>query len=431
MLSSLTKNTSGRSAGFIQAKLNINQPGDSYEQEADAVADKVVGANIHTEQQPFFKPAISPVQRKCQECEKEDKMQRKETSPKTGRESWVSSQTENYIGSLNGKGKPLDNAALSFFEPRMGYDLSGVQLHTDAAASTSAREINALAYTHGNNIVFGQGQYQPNTTDGKKLLAHELTHVIQQQNNIGLKPVQRYIPPGGNTTPNPFAPPPVTNEVNEHKTETISNAPDPRWNNTFGWDSRFQVVYDGNTKRATIVSRLYCDVDDSVKTGWKNAIESRWGNGQFQLEVWESCKPNIVPIDVNIEWVTQPMLAHYVIKPVGPGDPPIPGKTVGAGGTADMTAWSTTNYSDVPHEYGHMLGNPEEYFTTNGIDYTYSGTKSGYRDRGGGIMNNPSETPSARHYNLVRDAFIKMMKAPPTMTRVVQAGSSNPPLKTC
>jgi len=412
--------------GNVQPKLTINQPGDAYEKEADAMADKVMRMSYDNTEQSFFKPAQN-IQRKCQRCGEEAVKKKEQAGETTG----APHQTENYIHSLSGKGRPLDAGEKDFFEPKFGHDLSNVQLHTDNEASQSAEQVNALAYTHGNNIVFRQGEYNPGTDSGKRLMAHELTHVLQQQNATGTKPVQRYIPPGGNTTPNPFAPPPVTNEVNDHKTETISNAPDARWNNTFGWDSRFQVVYDGNTKRATIVSRLYCDVDDAVKTGWKNAIESRWGNGQFQLEVWEACKPNIVPIDVSVQWVTQPMLAHYVIHPVRPGDPPIPDKTMGEGGTADMTTWSTTNYSDVPHEYGHMLGNPEEYFTTNGIDYTYGRTKSGYRDRGGGIMNNPTEAPSARHYNLVRDAFIKMMKAPPTMTRVMQAGGSNPPLKTC
>ena len=77
-------------------------------------------------------------------------------------------------------GCPLDGATRAFMEPRFGHDFSEVRVHADAAAAESAREINALAYTVGRDIVFGDGQYAPQTLPGQKLLAHELTHVRQQ-----------------------------------------------------------------------------------------------------------------------------------------------------------------------------------------------------------------------------------------------------------
>lgn len=121
------------------------------------------------------------VQRKCAHCEAEEKkMHRKESGDE--REE-VAAGTENYINTLSG-GKPLTQNERSFFEPRFGHDFSNVQLHTDTAANESAKNINALAYTHGNNIVFGPDQYQPDSDAGKKLLAHELTHVVQQNGNI-------------------------------------------------------------------------------------------------------------------------------------------------------------------------------------------------------------------------------------------------------
>ena len=64
-------------------------------------------------------------------------------------------------------------------EPRFGYDFSNVRIHTDQRVAKSARSLNALAYTIENNIVFGEGQYNPKTVEGKKLLAHELTHIVQ------------------------------------------------------------------------------------------------------------------------------------------------------------------------------------------------------------------------------------------------------------
>jgi hypothetical protein len=115
------------------------------------------------------------------EEEEEKKLQRKETVDESAQ---ASEQTEKYIGALAG-GTPLDSGQQNFFGSRMGYDFSGVRIHSDDSANTSAKNVNALAYTHGNDIVFGSGQYQPSTDEGKKLLAHELTHVVQQSTDTG------------------------------------------------------------------------------------------------------------------------------------------------------------------------------------------------------------------------------------------------------
>jgi len=154
---------------FFQPKLTINQPNDVYEQEADTVADKVMqGSSANP---TFFSPSV---------------VQRKEDSTQT----MVSPQTGQYVSSLSG-GKALGNEEKSFFESKMGYDFSNVRIHNDSEADQSAKSLHALAYTHGNDIVFANNQYQPNTSEGKKLMAHELTHVIQQQNNRE-DTVQRY-----------------------------------------------------------------------------------------------------------------------------------------------------------------------------------------------------------------------------------------------
>jgi hypothetical protein len=81
---------------------------------------------------------------------------------------------------LRAAGQPLDAATREFFEPRFGRDFSQVQLHTDAVAAASARDVGALAYANGMHIVFGAGQYSPRTPDGRSLLAHELAHVVQK-----------------------------------------------------------------------------------------------------------------------------------------------------------------------------------------------------------------------------------------------------------
>ena len=84
---------------------------------------------------------------------------------------------------LRSPGRSLDAATRSFMEPRFGHDFSGVQVHTDARAAESARAVNAAAYTVGPHVVFGHGRYAPHTSAGQRLLAHELTHTIQQGGN--------------------------------------------------------------------------------------------------------------------------------------------------------------------------------------------------------------------------------------------------------
>lgn len=82
---------------------------------------------------------------------------------------------------LHSSGQPLDASTRAFMEPRFGHDFSRVRVHTDPQAQDSARIVDALAYTLGNDVVFGAGQFSPATTPGRRLLAHELTHVVQQQ----------------------------------------------------------------------------------------------------------------------------------------------------------------------------------------------------------------------------------------------------------
>ena len=168
-----------RNNKFFQPKLTINQPNDIYEQEADAMADKIM--RMPVKENNFFQPSTNFIQRKCAACEEEEKeVQRKGTSPMPVD---ATSEVASYIHSLSSTGSPLPDESRNFFESRFGADFSGVRIHNDAGAATSAQSVNALAYTFGNNIVFGQNQFSPATDDGKKLLAHELTHVVQQNGN--------------------------------------------------------------------------------------------------------------------------------------------------------------------------------------------------------------------------------------------------------
>jgi hypothetical protein len=99
---------------------------------------------------------------------------------------------------LNAPGRPLESGARTAMESRFGYDFSRVRVHTDARAAESARSVKARAYTVGNDVVFGEGQYANETAAGRHLLAHELTHVVQQ-NKRGTVALQRQ--PQGQPTP--------------------------------------------------------------------------------------------------------------------------------------------------------------------------------------------------------------------------------------
>ena len=189
--------------GIIQPKLKISQPGDVYEQEADRVAEQVMrmtdpsgsvmpqGAAIDEER----------IARKCAACkmkeeeEEDNKLQisRKPSTTTTTPDTSgleANDKTTNEFDNARASGdSSLDANTGEFMKSRFGgYDFSNVKVHTDKRAARSAQSVNALAYTVGNDIVFGEGQYQPGTLEGRKLLAHELTHVIQAGGMIQRQP---------------------------------------------------------------------------------------------------------------------------------------------------------------------------------------------------------------------------------------------------
>lgn len=161
-------------SGTLQTKLRIGQPGDKYEQEADGVADAVMKMPLS------FPGRIVPIiQKKCQGCEEEE-IRRPELMAKGDNTPEIAPYLESNILALRGGGKPLPASTRAFFDPRFGADFSMVRVHTGSQANELANGVNARAFTLGSDVVFGAGQYSPETIAGKRLLAHELTHVIQQ-----------------------------------------------------------------------------------------------------------------------------------------------------------------------------------------------------------------------------------------------------------
>ncbi|MGH7807801.1 MAG: eCIS core domain-containing protein [Thermodesulfobacteriota bacterium] len=179
---------------IIQTKLKFNEPGDKYEQEADRMADEIM--RMPDSEVCDISQGHMDIQRKCAGCTSGEELCPECEQEKNGfvqrnvRDDSEANDTNVYDEFVvnPGPGQPLDSTSRAFFEPRFGHDFSRVRVHTHTRAAESARSVNALAYTMGRNIVFGAGQYTPETKHGKQLVAHELTHVIQQRKSC-LNPV--------------------------------------------------------------------------------------------------------------------------------------------------------------------------------------------------------------------------------------------------
>ena len=222
-------------SGFssIQAKLSVGKPGDKFEAEAESKADRVMTMSISPEESPQIQPTgggISgmnhpradneeelqlqsveeeEIQAKAEELEEtdlqakneeeelvqrqaeseeeilqaqsteeEEVIQRREMSTRGNQE--IPSSFESSLSGTKSAGEPLSGSVRNFMEPRFGADFSNVRVHTGSEAAELSRGINAQAFTHGRDIYFNEGTYDPDSSSGKHLIAHELTHTVQQ-----------------------------------------------------------------------------------------------------------------------------------------------------------------------------------------------------------------------------------------------------------
>lgn len=164
----------------ISRKASIGPVDDPLEHEADRVADAVVSGHAVGS---FGQAASGLAQRKCAECEAEDDMgpiQRKCAACES-QEAIQSKPAETAADVVSAGGAPLSREQRAYFEPRFGRDLSAVRIHTGAAVTSAARAINARAYTLGSDIAFAAGEPTTASAEGRRLMAHELAHVVQQQ----------------------------------------------------------------------------------------------------------------------------------------------------------------------------------------------------------------------------------------------------------
>ncbi len=156
------------SSTVLQPKLSVNVPGDKYEREANTIAANI----IQSPQARRGSATVTPLMQAT-----------------SGSSAEVDSSVTDKIKSASGSGKNMDSQTNSFMSGSFGADFSQVKIHTGTEAAGLNRELNANAFTIGRDIYFNAGKYEPETESGKHLLAHELTHTLQQ--NAGAGQVQR------------------------------------------------------------------------------------------------------------------------------------------------------------------------------------------------------------------------------------------------
>lgn len=181
----------------LQTKLRVNEQGDIYEKEADRIADQVLAGPAHS--------GVSAAPPRIQRF----------SGQSNGQMHAAPASVDHALAS---PGKPLEPALRQDMEQRFGYDFSQVQVHSGAAAQQSAGEVNASAYTVGHNIVFGDGRFAPETHEGRHLIAHELTHVVQQSGS------NRYLArqtAGSSRTPNVPSPELTKSSTEQRRLEPL------------------------------------------------------------------------------------------------------------------------------------------------------------------------------------------------------------------
>src|SRR5688572_3133623 len=165
------------------------------EEPEEQVEEAPVQRQTEEDEEEEVQTKPSTVQRACTNCEEEmahdekpEPVQLKAAQP--GAPNLGGSVAKN-VHAMNGRGNPLPPATRAFFEPRFGADFSNVRVHTDSQAAQTAKAINARAFTVGPNIAFGASQFAPESQQGKQILAHELTHVVQQGAATGSQRIHR------------------------------------------------------------------------------------------------------------------------------------------------------------------------------------------------------------------------------------------------
>lgn len=296
-------------------------------------------------------------------------------------------------------------------EPRFGHDFSQVRLHTDTRAAESARAVNALAYTVGQNIVFDTGQFAPNSVAGRQLLAHELVHTLQQgaagttahapeqlqlsfpsdSAEVEADRIARSVTssPAGVVAPRTAAPslarnvrPNVIDEVDTPLKETLVVGQGKT--KDYSWNAKFSIYMYDDTIVVEVRIKLNGKVSEATKRAWLDGINSKWNNKYrftngkrtIGLSFWAIFTDLNPHVTVNV-----------VEKPSTSGD-------------WDRTHWDAadpegdTQGDAASHEFGHMIGNKDEYNLPDG--------KGGQKTLDG-VMAHASQQAKERHFQQFLD----------------------------
>lgn len=278
---------------LVQTSLTVSQPGDPYEKEADSVADKVMRMPAS---QSLPAPDISaapataaPVRRACAECKQEMEEEHVQRQQADAAVPQVTPAVEANVRTLQSEGSPLPKATREFFEPRFGADFSQVRVNNGARANETANALGARAFTVGQSISFASGQYAPASQEGQRLLAHELTHVVQQDGGVRRAAVRRA----------------VNNDV-----QTVSATPGPRlqpaWYNfdiPFT-DYQFDPSIEGLKTAAGVVKDVAVDAVEWIVDQVRDLVNSgiQWLRDQWNaleasaMAAWNAAKRALTDI---------------------------------------------------------------------------------------------------------------------------------------
>lgn len=184
---------SGRDGGkhggdAARAGLVIGDQNDPLEHEADRVADQVMRASAPVAPLTSIEPRLH---RKCSACEDEEKSSVRAKTADAAPAQAGQPAPAPVRDVLASPGHPLDTSLRDFFEPRFGADFGAVRMHTDSQAGASARAVGALAYAVDNHVVVDPDHYRPHSDSGRRLLAHELTHTLQQGDGAAMAKLRR------------------------------------------------------------------------------------------------------------------------------------------------------------------------------------------------------------------------------------------------
>jgi hypothetical protein len=246
----------------LQRKLMVGAVNDPLEHEADRVAEQVMRmpAPAHVSQASPLR-----ISRKCAACEEEEK-EKPRTKP--GRNATSVAEAPPIVHHvLASPGQPLDPATRAFFEPRFGHDFGGVRIHADTTAAAAASSIRARAFAANRSIAFGTGEYAPQTKNGRRLLGHELAHLVQQSTGVpgASRTIQRQ--DVGSDPYKPLAVAPASTYVFTLPPSALPAVGGPPFKN-----AAIQSVYANAAKLSAIQVQALQALDVNRSGPWKNLV---------------------------------------------------------------------------------------------------------------------------------------------------------------